>query len=271
MCGFETAFGGKSCAAATGIDRELRGFWFEGAAMGAVLLDRLMPWRTARWPALLREEGEAHVYMLHVGAGWAIARLPGSVGKVIARFDPLLRWLLLDGYGFHEGFFHPEKRMNGQPHPRRVQGYARRAFDQGLGRSMWFASGADVRAVAGTIGIFSSERRGDLWSGVGLAATYAGWASDPDLALLRELAGPFQPHVSQGAAFAAKARQRAGNLTDYQEHACAVLCGLGAAGAAAVSDRALGDLPGDAAEPSFEIWRRRIQEVFSEKSEPVAA
>lgn len=268
--GFQSALGGKPLAAAE-IDRELQGFWLEGAAMGVVLLDRLLPWRAPRWPALLSEAGPAQIYMLHVGAGWAMARLPGEVAKTLARHDPVLRWLLLDGYGFHEGFFHPERSMGGQPHPRRVWGYARRAFDQGLGRSMWFASGAEVRAIAAAIGNFAPERRGDLWSGVGLAATYAGWAEDADLALLRALAGPFLPQLAQGASFAAKARVRAGNLTGYQERACAALCGLGAAEAAALSDAALRDLPGDGAEPSFEVWRRRIQEVFSEKNEPVAA
>ena len=268
--GFEVALGGKSFAVAAGVDQELRGFWFEGAAMGVVLRDRLMPWRTARWPAFLQEAGDAHVYMLHVGAGWALARIPGSIEKTIASYDPLLRWLLLDGYGFHEGFFHPERFMKGQPHPRRVHGYARRAFDQGLGRSMWFASGAEVPAIAAAIENFSAERGGDLWSGVGLAATYAGRGSDSDIAQLRELAGPFLPQVAQGAAFGAKARQRAGNLTDYQERVCAVLCDLSAAEGAAVSDEALRDLPADGAVPTFEIWRQRIQHFFREQAAPIA-
>jgi len=200
----------------------------------------------------------------------AIHVLPVDPEKMIARYGPLLHWLLLDGYGFHEGFFHPQRFLKGQPHPRRVHGYAQRAFDQGLGRSMWFASGADVRAVAAAIQNFSIERRGDLWSGVGLACTYAGYASNSDLAQLRELAGPFLPQLAQGAAFGAKARQRAGNITDYQQCACAALCDRSAAEAAAISDEALRELPPDGAEPAFEIWRRRIQNAFSEKGAAIA-
>jgi hypothetical protein len=261
--GFDVALGGKSFAASSAsIDHELQGFWFEGAAMGVVLRDRLMPWRTARWPALLAEAGDAHIYMLHVGAGWAMARLPGSIEQTIASYDPLLRWLLLDGYGFHEGFFHPERFWYRERRPRRVQGYAQQAFDQGLGRSMWFATGGEIMGIAAAIKGFCSTRRRDLWSGVGLAVTYAGYASDASLAQLREYAGNFLPQLAQGAAFGAKARQRAGNLTDYQERACQVLCGLSAAEAAAICDEALRDLPGDGAEPAFEIWRERIQHVF---------
>ena len=271
LAGFQGMLEGQPLAAVNATDREFRGFWFEGAAMGVALLDRLTPWRQPRWAAFLREAGEAHIYMLHVGAGWALARVPGSVEKMIARFDPLLRWLLLDGYGFHEGFFHPERTLHGQPHPRRVRGYARRAFDQGLGRSMWFASGAEVRAIAEGIAQFSTERRGDLWAGAGLAATYAGRVDDAELARLRDLAGPYLPHLAQGASFAAKARLRAQNSTDYQERACAILCGLTAQESADVSDEALRDLPPDGELPAFEIWRARIQHHFAEKSEPIPA
>ena len=269
--GFQHALEGKSFTVADGIEQEWRGFWLEGAAMGVVLRDRLMPWRRRQWEAFLREAGEAHLYMLYVGAGWAMARLPGRVEKAVAPFDPLLRWLMLDGYGFHEGFFHPERSLFGQPHPARVRGYARRAFDQGLGRVMWFASGADVRAIAEAIGRFAEDRRADLWSGAGLGCTYAGRVDDGELTELRELAGPFLPQLAQGASFAAKARVRGGNLTDYQERACGILCEMSAHDAAAVSDEALRDLPPDGEVPSFEIWRRRIQRHFAEKLEPIPA
>ena len=269
MDGFQAGLGGadmreKSAAVA----RELHGFWFEGAAMGVVLRDWLMPWRRARWDGFLRETG-AHIYMLHVGAGWALARVPRDVGKTLAHFDPVLRWLLLDGLGFHETFFHPERVLRGGPHPRRVRGYARRAFDQGVGRALWFASGANVRAIAAAVAEFPAERQPDLWSGVGLACVYAGGVDDADVELAGELAGKFSPQLAQGAAFAAKARVRAGNLTDPQERACAILCGMSAADAAAITDAALENLPADGAEPAFEIWRQRIQRAFAEKSEPV--
>jgi Protein of unknown function (DUF1702) len=67
-----------------------------------------------------------------------------------------------------------------------------------------------------------------MWSGVGLAATYAGLASESVLRDLCDFAGPLWPQLAQGAAFAAKARQRAGNLTPYTELAAKVLCGLSA-------------------------------------------
>ena len=269
MDGFQAAVGGKlSRKRSAEIGRALHGFWFEGAAMGVILRDWLMPWKQKSWERFTEETGD-HIYMLHVGAGWAMARIPRDVEKTLTHFDPLLRWLLVDGYGFHETFFHPERVLRGQPHPRRVRGYAKRAFDQGIGRAMWFASGANVRAIANALAEFSAERLPDLWSGVGLASVYAGGVDAADIEWLRDHAGIFFPNVAQGAAFAAKARIRANNLTEQNERACAILTGMSAAAAAAVTDAALENLPLDGAEPAFEIWRRRIQQVFVEKAEPI--
>ena len=244
------------------VPADARGFAFEGAAMGLALLDRLAPWNRGRIAEFLRGAGDAHCYMVYVGMGWMLARLGGSIEPILAKFDPLLGWLALDGLGFHEGFFHWEKYRDGQPAPRRLHGYARRAFDFGLGRCLWFIEGCDTAAVPRTIARFPEERRGDLWSGIGLAVTYAGEAEPDRLRALLAAAGLFRTHLSQGSAFAAKARQRAGNLTPYTDRACQMLCGMSAIEAARITDEALENLPNDQADPAFELWRRRIQERF---------
>ena len=124
-------------------EAERRGFAYEGAAMGLVLLDAVTPWARGRWLRFARGPGAAHIYMVHVGAGWALARLPGGFRRAWLTFDPLLRWLAYDGYGFHEGYFHRARRVTRGERPATLTGYARRAFDQGLGRSLWFCEGAD--------------------------------------------------------------------------------------------------------------------------------
>lgn len=58
------------------IEPEVRGFAFEGAAMGLALLDHLTPWRRDRFERFLSGPGDRHAYMVHVGAGWVFARLP---------------------------------------------------------------------------------------------------------------------------------------------------------------------------------------------------
>ncbi|HSU83237.1 MAG TPA: DUF1702 family protein, partial [Thermoanaerobaculia bacterium] len=147
--------------------REHQGFAYEGAGMALALLDTLIPGRRGRLAGLLAGPGEAHAYIIHVGAGWILARLPLSPARLLARLDPLLGWLALDGYGFHEGFFHWPRSVERREVPRKLRGYARRGFDQGLGRSLWFVDGADVGLLPRTIGAFPPERRPDLWAGLG--------------------------------------------------------------------------------------------------------
>ncbi len=171
---------------------------------------------------------------------------------------------MFDGWGFYEGFFHWPKYITGQPAPKKLSGYERRVFDQGLGRSFWFVNGGNIELISQTISNFSADRQPDLWSGIGLAATYAGIVSETALGELREKAGRFQPQLAQGAAFAAKARQRAGNLTDYTNLATKILCGLTAADAARLTDEALEELPINSDEPAYEIWRRRIHDRFAQ-------
>jgi hypothetical protein len=250
-------------SALNSVELELRGFAFEGAAMGLALLDVLTPWRRARISEFLRGAGDAHAYMVHVGAGWVWAQLPINVRRARQRLNPVLGWLAFDGWGFHEGFFHWPKYIAGQPPPKKLKGYEWRVFDQGLGRSLWFVNGGNVELFARTISDFPPDRRGDLWSGIGLAATYAGIISETSLDELREKSGPFLPQLAQGAAFAAKARHRAGNLTDYTTLATKTLCGLTAADAARLTDAALENLPADSAVPAYEIWRFRIQNYFA--------
>lgn len=248
-------------------DEELRGFAFEGAATALALLDHLTPWNRGRLQRFIAGPAAHHIYMAHIGAGWAIARLPWlrrRVDECLAQLDPLLCWLAIDGYGFEEGFFHPRKNTGGQTHPTGLSEYARRVFDQGLGRSLWFVDSADVYRIPETIASFPVNRRADLWSGVGLACAYAGGVSQSALESLGKAAGCCRPQVAQGAAFAAKARQFAGNPSAHTELACQIFCGLTADASASVTDVAMVDLPDNyEGVPSYEIWRQRIQSHFS--------
>ena len=244
------------------IAREVRGFAFEGAAMGLTLLDGLTPWRPSRLRDFIAGPGAGHVYMVHVGAGWAIAKLPWlrfKLTKYLQQLHPLFRWLVLDGYGFHEGYFNWPRYVEDQRVPRRLSAYGLRVFDQGLGRSLWFIEGADVERIPATIKKFSVHRRADLWSGIGLACAYAGGANANALELLRKAAASYSPHMAQGVAFAAKTRELAGNPADHTDLACRIFAGLPAIQAAAITDESLKDLPADNKEPAYEIWRERIR------------
>ncbi len=246
------------------VPRERLGFAYEGAAMAIALLDAVQPWRRAQLPAFLAGPSAPHVYLAYVGIGWAIARFPFGRERRFLALDPVLRWLAIDGYGFHEAFFRPRRAVEDQAVPERFQGYARRAFDHGVGRSLWFVEGAGPERIAATIGRFAAERHGDLWSGVGLASAYAGGVPRAELERLRSLAGAHLPSLAQGVVFANKARMVADNLTPETTLACDVFCGLDPEAALELNDESGADLPPDAEVPAYEVWRRRIQEAFTQ-------
>jgi hypothetical protein len=221
-----------------------------------------VPWGKGRLGRLLAAFGDRHVYMIHVGAGWAWARLHLDAQKHLLRADPLLGWLSLDGYGFHEGYFHWQRYAAGH-RPARLRGYALRAFDQGLGRSAWFVFGAQPDVIAGAFAALAPERQADLWSGVGLAATYAGGADDATLLDTRRRSGAHRASLAQGCAFAAGARIRADLNCEHVERACRILASASAHEAAALTDAAREGLAGDGEVPSFEHWRARIRAHFT--------
>ena len=240
---------------------EFQGFNFEGAAMALTLLDHLtLPGR--RFQAFLDGPGAPHAYMCFIGAGWAIARLPwlrARPDRVLREMDPLLCWLAIDGYGFHEGYFHWPRCVTGAEIPRQLRGYQLRAFDQGLGRSLWFVYGVDPIRIAGAIASFPAVRRSDLWSGVGLACAYAGEASTDAVQSLLYSAAAHLPAFLQGIAFAVKARHRAGNLTANARTVCSLACGVSAEDVAGITDETAKNLPVNGALPAYEVWRSRLQ------------
>jgi hypothetical protein len=241
-------------------DPELWGFAYEGAGLALSLLDSLPPWRQHRFSTFLNGAGGGQPYLLHVGAGWVLARLPVSPARFLARFDPILRWLALDGYGFHEAFFRWRRTVERRRLPARLPGHGRRPFDVGVGRRLWLTPEVEAGNLLRIIGTFPADRQADLWAGVGEACAFAGVRRPEAIAGVLQSVGRFAPQLGQGAAFAAKVRARGGNPAPHTELACRLFCRMSAAEAAALADEALAGLPPDGEVPAFEVWRRRIQE-----------
>jgi hypothetical protein len=251
------------------LDSERRGFAYEGAGMALAILDGIPLFHNHHLADLLESEGSRHVYMIYVGAGWALARLPRPRWAAATKglTDPLLRWLALDGYGFHQAYFTTSEYVVGTrddvafPWPREDStGYAHHAIDQGIGRALWFVEGADPGRIAARIATFADSRRPDLYAGIGLAATYARGADASVLRHLVQVAGPHAPQLAQGSVFAAEARRRAGNIVADTEVATHILTGRSVEDAANVATDTwpTGERAGQL--PPFEVWRMSIMD-----------
>jgi hypothetical protein len=251
------------------IPQQFRGFAYEGAAMACAIRDAMGLGRPHHVADLLAGRGDRHIYMAYVGVGWAMARLPRMRWSRLHAADPLLSWLVLDGYGFHQAYFKTQqyvrekRREDHFPWP--VDGptwYAAKVIDQGIGRAMWFVAGADAKVAAAMVEGFPAYRHGDLYSGMGLAATYAGGADEDELTWLRERVGEHRHLLAQGSAFAAGARVRAGLVTPHTGVATQVFCDMTPEQAAKVTDEALQDDLYGREVPAYEVWRMRIADEF---------
>jgi hypothetical protein len=270
--GFAYGMSGSSLAdietSLESVEPVFRGFAYEGCSMALAVRDGILPFGRHWVRDLLASGGAAHIYMAYIGVGWAMARLPRLRWGAIAPHDPLLRWLALDGYGFHQAYFRTRQYVSDQ-HQTPVPGwspawYAARAIDQGVGRALWFVNGSDVERVAATIAAFPQTRRADLWSGASLASVYAGGVDAGELADMARLAGRYRSHAAQGAAFAAKARLLAGLVTPGTELGVKVHCDMSVEEAASVTDEARLGLPAEDGEiPTYEVWRERIRRRFA--------
>ncbi|MEU8238195.1 DUF1702 family protein [Actinoplanes missouriensis] len=252
---------------------ELRGIAYEGAGMGLTVLDGLFPYRK-RLPAFVHGPGAAYRCLVYIGAGLVLPRLPGHPARFLARQDPFLRWLVMDGYGFYEGFFSWRDVIERHVTPKTIRGYGVRAFDQGVGRSLWFSTGANVERIIATIDTFPAARRGDLWSGIGVACAYAAGVMDRGaITALLEAAGTHRPSVAVGSAVASIFREQSGQPAPHTDLACDVIWGADAGAVAAIAHeagRALASPDGGSA-PGYERWRSRIGEVWQHRTAEVSA
>jgi len=245
------------------VQPEQRGFAYEGAAMALALRDGIAFGGSA-FSGFAKGAGRRHIYMLHVGAGWAYARLPWTrhrVERAFAKLDPILRWLAIDGYGFHQGYFAGKTQAISDLSASHLSEHGRHVFYQGLGRSLWFIDGADVHRIRHSISQFSPLYHNDAWSGVGLACAYAGGIAPAAIAELRQKSGLHAAALAQGAAFAAKARQLAGNPASHTDVACSIICQMPAEQAAALCDTAFARI--NPLHPCpYQEWRLLLQKSF---------
>lgn len=251
------------------VDPELRGFAVEGITMAFTIRDVMG--RGHRTRDLLLGPGAPDIFLAYIGMGFAMARLPRPTWKKVipdlqgCEYHPAMSWLAVDGYGFDRAYFHTRRWVDEQHVPPAYPwdgcpDYFLRAVDQGIGRALWFIYGANPAAVAAAVGRFASRRQADLWSGIGLAATFAGGCGADDLATLRRAAGEHRTELGLGVVFAAKARSYAGFVPEAAEIAASALADMSVDAAVKVADSSNPGRTNASGGPAYEVWRQNIRD-----------
>ncbi|TDT30096.1 uncharacterized protein DUF1702 [Naumannella halotolerans] len=240
---------------------ELLGFAYEGAGVGLAAIDTAFPWYS-RTRQFTNEYATDYKYAIYLGAGMGLARVRRRPDRFIRRLrDDVFGWVVWDGVGFHQGLFGYRRHVQERHVPVGIGGFTLSVFDHGLGRAIWFGTGADVATAAATINAFPQPRRGDLWAGIGLASSYTGGADPAEIATLLGYAGAYADRVAEGAAVAAKNRHDPANASSHNHSAVEALCGADTTIVSQYANQALNELPTDGPEPAYGIWRSRLRHL----------
>ena len=255
--GFSSESDGSLAQWVRSLPQSDRAVTWEGAAMAVAWIQRTTV-SERRWQTLFDEPGEAHHVALALGLGWALSWLGDPTDAAIAPLHPLLRWRVVDGYGFRDGMVTPRRYVLGTRPPPQIDGSGRAAWRQGLGRSLWYTTRGDLRELAAVVNAFPSRDRPELWTGVGVAATWIGCLDQRPMRALRDAAGHDAHWLALGAALASRTSRDAGGWTDRIESPCLVLAGAAPGALASITDAAEAALPAASSRPLFQHWKDDI-------------
>ncbi|MHA3024327.1 DUF1702 family protein [Mycobacterium sp. BMJ-28] len=239
------------------VDSQFAGFAYEGAGMGLGALDLMTPW-AKRLNTFVDGPGNRHIYTVYVGLGLALARMRRRPERYLGHLDPLLGMAIVDGYGFHGGFFERRRYIEAKARPEHLSRPCQHLFDQGLGRAIWFSGGAVVETIIDTVATFQPDRHPDLWNGVAMACAYGGGANEAGLDRLRQAADEHRSRLAWGAATAAWTRHLAGNVSAHTDLACAAFSGIPSADAAGLLEQGRREVISSTAPTTIRTWREHF-------------
>lgn len=148
-------------------------------------------------------------YLYYVGLGfWSGMRNHNAerVTRVTEGLDPLHKYLCFDGYGFKHAFFDYPRNPQVFRRLDNLEGYARNAAYQGVGRGLWFLFAGRPEVLIEHVSRLG-DYAGDAAGGLGLASAFV----NPDqLEVAQELGkrlpADWHEHYHLGMCFGLKAR-----------------------------------------------------------------
>lgn len=253
------------------IELSQKGFYHEGSAMAFALTDCLFLKRPSKFRVIQNiHEWPNFSYLKHVGVGWVFAKVPWARTFLFNKLDPVRRWLAIDGWGFHDAFFKTTKTL-GKNFPLSLENEEINVYLQGIGRALWFIKGSEPQLIFKFISQCPSHYRAALWSGVGLAVTYAGCHEKNKFLLdqIKDLSGTYILNLQQGVAFGATAAFKGETVSEQTIHTCNVLTGQTVEHLSKLCDDSEGILPRDGSVKTYLFWQENISKELREVSHNV--
>jgi hypothetical protein len=219
------------------------------------------------WHEALRLTQDAEPYGvaiagLGIGAAFSHMRLQLPMAPQIV--EQYWGWMAMDAYGFNEGYYRWSNLLFHKKEPEGVSGLGMRAFDQGLGRALYFVTGADPQAIHELIERFPPARRRELWAGLGLMVAYWGALDEKGIRKLLNTSKNLRPHFQQGVALAALLRAGTADVPDHTEGACSIVCQAASSEVASLANSCLLQMNGEPMSGrSYHGWQLDITKTFA--------
>lgn len=186
---------------------------YEGAAMTLALNDFSEGDSIVKWKQFL-DASKKYSCQIYIGMGWAVAQQKKSELSFLDQLSRNMQFRLWDGCGYYDGIFRQRQSIKGQKRSENIQPKDFQAYDEGLGRSIWYICKGDETKVKEMIATFDIERHTDLWRGVSIACCFVGGFSENKLRALIVSSGAYKTQLGIGAAMVAKSRIEANCATD---------------------------------------------------------
>jgi hypothetical protein len=200
---------------------------YEGASMGIALNDFSNNDASLNgWQKFLNGPASNYSTQAHIGLGWALAQQNKSPLPLIDTLDPLIQYRILDGYGYYDGILKQRSTIKNKKTPLHFSEKNLQAYDQGVGRSLWYICKGEIEKVSELLLSFPAARHAALWRGIGTASAFVGGLNET---LLRNLWLSSSEHSDQlvrGAKHIAKSRIQTNSLTPDIELACRIWCNI---------------------------------------------
>lgn len=208
-------------------DPPFRSVAYEGASYARGLQSLSNDNNLTTWLAYMQRVPQ-HAVQVYIGLGWSFAQQRLHPRPLIDTLDPLMQPRVFDGMGYYDGTFRQRHTIHLHKLPEGIEGSDLRAYNQGLGRCLWYVSKGNSDRLAELIGGFDPSRMPDLWRGAGIAIAYVGCIDESGLNALNKHAGIYGGHLAIGAALTGRTRSHAGLPSVDTDLVCQVLCGMNA-------------------------------------------
>jgi hypothetical protein len=216
-------------------DVQFRSVAYEGAAMSRGLADICSNNGLNRWRAF-EQRAKPHSVQIHIGLGWALAQRQIPILPAIYDLPFTGQARVLDGCGYYDGMFRHRSSVRDKIIPEEINGDDLHAYDQGVGRSLWYMAKGEINTLVKLVDGFSDSRKPDLWRGIGIAVTYVGGCDKLMLASILDRAASYQISLASGAALLARARAHADTPNPDADLTCRIWCHMSADEAVALMD-----------------------------------